>query len=91
MRRTLEKKVISCQYWIDKRNSYRNRFRNSNFLFELFGQYSGEDGDFVCSNMLELLKLDKDFYRSVGHTVLNVHGTNIDEWLVDMEDPNIVP
>ena len=86
-----EKKVISCQYWIDKRNSYHNRFRNGNFLFELFGQYSGEDGDFVHSNMLELIKLDKDFYQSVGHTVLNIRGTNIDEWLVDMEDPNMFP
>ena len=86
-----EKKVISCQYWIDKRNSYRNRFRNSNFLFKLFGQYSGEDGEFVHSNMLELIKLDKDFYQSVGHTVLNIRGTDIDEWLVDVEDSNMFP
>ena len=57
----------------------------------MFGQYSGEDGDFVRSNILELIKLDKDFYQSVGHTVLNIRGTNIDEWLVDMEDPNMFP
>ena len=86
-----EKKVINCQYWIEKRNSYRNRFCNSNFLFELFGQYLGEDGDFVHSNMLELIKLDKEFYQSVRHTVINIRGTNIDEWLVDMEDPNMFP
>ena len=35
--------------------------------------------------------MDKDFYQSVGHTVLNICGTDIDEWLVDMEDSNMFP
>ena len=43
---------ISTQYWIDKQKSYTNRYRNSNFLFELFGQFSSEDGNDVHASVV---------------------------------------
>ena len=82
---------ISNEYWIDKRQSYKRKLMNSDFLFELFGVFSSEDRWTVRKEMLERVRLEQDLYSTVGKTVLNMRGCNIDEWISELEDPDNPP
>ena len=84
-------KSISGEYWIDKRQSFRRHLINSDFLFELFGIFSSEDGWSVRKEMVTRVKMEKPLYESVGRVVLNMRGCTIDEWLEELEDPDNPP
>ena len=84
-------KAISSEYWIDKRKSYHRNLINSDYLFELFGIFSSEDGWSVRKEMVTRVKMEKDLYTSVGRIVLNMRGCTIDDWLEELEDPDNPP
>ena len=47
------KKGLSTLYWVDKRQSYCGRKRNSEYIYELFGNFSMENASKVREDILQ--------------------------------------
>ena len=85
-------RAISCTHWIDRQSSYTaDNLRNSNFIFEVFGAFSGENASAVREDIIKCIKLESKLYTSVGQIILNMCGGNLPAWLEDMADPNQFP
>ena len=83
---------ISKTYWIDWHNSYCGGWiRHSNFMFDLFGAFSNEDGDEVRKDIVKRIGMEKSLYESIGHIVLAMRGCNLDTWCEEMLDDNQFP
>ena len=78
-------------YWIDRRNSYKERRRHSNFIFDLFGAFSNETGVEVRRDILNRINMERELYASVGHIVLAMRGCDLDTWCEEMSDENQFP
>ena len=84
--------AISCTHWIDHHASYTtDNLHNSNFIFEVFGAFSGEEASVVRADIIKRIKLEAKLYASVGQIVLNMRGCNLPAWIEDMSDPNQFP
>ena len=84
--------AISCTHWIDHRSSYTtDNLRNSNFIFEVFGAFSGENASVVRADIIKHIKLENKLYTSVGQIILNMRGGDLPAWLEHMADPNQFP
>ena len=87
-----ENNPLSSNYWIDSRQSLRKgKIVNSDYLFELFGIFSNEDGWTVRKEMVNRIRKEHEFYQSVGRVVLNMRGCDLDDWLEELEDPFNLP
>ena len=85
-------RAISCTHWIDCRSSYTtNNLRNSNFIFEVFGAFSGENTSAVRADIINHIKLEDKLYASVGQIILNMRSCDLPAWLEDMADLNQFP
>ena len=84
-------KGISRTHWLDTRNCYWNGSWYGNFLFDLFGSYSGEEGIAVRQDMIARIKLEGCLYNSVSNIVLGMRNITLESWLTEMEDDNQFP
>ena len=64
--------IVNSQkgYWLDTRNCKRDRKVNKQCVFEMFGTFSNENTVDVRAGMLAVIRLDRDYYKKVGHVIL---------------------
>ena len=71
--------LLDADYWIDKHKCYTSRAFNTDYLFELFGMFSDQDGWSVRKEMVERVKMEQPIYESVGRVVLNMCGCTFED------------
>ena len=80
---------LSDNYWLDTRNCYlKNRQRDPDVMFRMFGNFSNDDPATVRLNMIEHVNSDKAYYDSVAVIALSFKRTKLDDWLEDIGEPN---
>ena len=78
---------LNENYWLDTRNCKRGRKINRQQIFELFSAYSGEAAADVREGMIVKIRLERDYYRRVGHVIFGT--SNIDAWMKKMSNLNV--
>ena len=66
---------------IDKSKCLKGRITNTDHLFTLFGEYSGDDSDNVREDMQERLQTGARVYNCVGQIFLARHNQTYEDWL----------
>ena len=70
---------LSDNYWLDTRNCYlKNKQRDPDAMFRIFGNFSNDDPATVHSNMIEHVNIDKAYYDSVAIIALSFKGMKLD-------------
>ena len=81
--------TLSHNHWVDDSLCYdANNDRNSNNLFAMFGQFSGEDPMIVRTDLVQAVREEFDFFSKVGSNYLLETGMDLTQWLVEMQDEN---
>ena len=80
---------LSSEYWLDTCNCYKQRRKNSQQLFELFGVFSEEDPAVVRRFIINHVKQEKELYRSVGSHHLRKLKLSIEQWIKLMSSDSV--
>ena len=80
---------LSGKYWLDTCNCRRGCKVNKQCVFELFGTFSNENAVDVHAGLIAVTWLDLDYYKRVGHVILNFKNINIHQWMDVMSKPNM--
>ena len=80
---------LSHDHWVDDSLCYdENNQRNTNNLFAVFGQFSGEDPMDVRADLVNAVREEYEFFSKVGCNYLYETGIDLSQWLIEMQDPN---
>ena len=55
----------------------------------MFRTFSNENAADVRAGMIAVIRLDLDYYTSVGHVILGFKNINIHQWMDEMAKPNV--
>ena len=80
---------LSKSYWMDTRKCYKQRHKNSQQIFEIFGTFNEEEPSQVQENVVKIIYQDKDLHSSVGQHHLRRSKLNIDEWIKLMSSDSV--
>ena len=69
--------LLSEIYWLDTRKCYRQKRKNLDQLFELFGVLNNEDPENIRLDMISRIKHECNYYEHVGRDHLKRIGLNI--------------
>ena len=68
---------LGKSFWIDIRNIYRNGSLNYNHILQLFGKYSGHEGEEVRKLMYDKISQKEKLYTSVGRIFFDLGNTSM--------------
>ena len=71
---------LSDMFTIDKMACVQNGEINNQHLFEIFGLFSDEDVESVCSDIIECIETGKNVYEQMGEEFFSCREWNILEW-----------
>ena len=83
-RREFKANNLSEYYTLDLSHCHRGKRLNLSMLFEIFGGYSGQDGDTVRKLMLNEATCSRsnlDYCERAGFICLEMKNTNFNDWL----------
>ena len=80
---------LNKSYWMDTRKCYKQRRKNSQQIFEIFGAFNEENPTQVRENVVKLIQEEKDIYSSVGQHDLCHCKLSIDEWIILMSSDSV--
>ena len=72
---------LSRTHWLDVRNCYKQRRKNSHHVFEIFARYNSDTPENIRQTVIGMIKLEKNYYNEVGHHHIKKSKMSIDEWL----------
>ena len=84
------KTVLSKTYWLDTRRWLDGSYMNPAALFELFGEFSNDDGKVVRRKMIRHMGINREYKGSRSRILkrawiaLHMHGLTADEWASNM-------
>ena len=80
---------LNKSYWMDTRKCYKQRRKNSQQIFEIFGAFNEENPSQVRENIVKLIQQEKDIYSSVGQHHLRRSKLSIEEWIMLMSSDSV--
>ena len=76
---------LAERYVLDTINLYWPSKLNKNHVFEIYSEFlEHEDAGKTCCDMINFVSENKERYSIDGHTVLKMHGLNLDSWACKM-------
>ena len=79
-----ENSNLSEYYTLDLSFCHRGKRLNANMLYDIFGSYSNQTGEEVCTIMLNEVTASKsstDYYNRAGFICLMMRGLTLEDWL----------
>ena len=74
---------------MDTRKCYKQRRKNSQQIFEIFGAFNEENLSQVRENIVKLIQQEKDIYSSVGQHHLRRSKLSIEKWIMLMSSDSV--
>ena len=83
-RREFDNSNLGEYYMLDLSYCHRGKRLNVNMLYDIFGSYSNQTGEEVCTIMLNEVTASKsntNYYNRVGFICLMMRGLMLEDWL----------